>query len=154
MEPGSELELAYLAGFFDGEGCVSIGKDLNPKCSYGARHGITINVAQTSRFPLDRFHTRWGGCLIDYAQPREEWSHVWRWAIKSRAGCLKFLTEVRPYLILKGPQADLCLEFHKIASINKEWTRWKKMPKEIWDERERLYLECRALKKTVPGRDN
>lgn len=51
-------ELAWAAGFFDGEGCVSGGLKLGGSkgtSNYKARPYITLHCGQTDRYPLERF---------------------------------------------------------------------------------------------------
>lgn len=151
MERGSPEELAYLGGFFDGEGCIHIGKDEEARSSWGARHQIIVQVAQCSEFPLDRYVARWGGSIFHRGTPiKANHSLVWAWRLRKKEDTIRFCNDIRPYVILKQPQIDLCLEF--VKTMEQDYNRWNPMPKETWDARERMYNECRQLKKTVPGK--
>lgn len=48
-------ELAWAAGFFDGEGCISVGGPINP------RGRLVVTAVQADRRPLERFRTALGG---------------------------------------------------------------------------------------------
>lgn len=48
------MELAWAAGFFDGEGCISLA---NRK----TKPSLRVSVCQMDRRPLDRFHKALGG---------------------------------------------------------------------------------------------
>ncbi len=149
MEPGSHDELVYLAGFFDGEGCVSIGRATDPRAAYGARHQLLVQVAQTSRFPLDRCLRRWGGSIFEVKVDLTKCKPLWHWRLFRKEATISFCRDVRPYLLLKQAQVDLCIQFH--ALVRQKYSKWTTMPKEVWDERERLYHECRRLKLRPPG---
>jgi hypothetical protein len=54
---GSEVELAWAAGFFDGEGSVSVHRDKRP----GRRPAIRLEIEQVDDRPLFRFYVAVGG---------------------------------------------------------------------------------------------
>ena len=95
-----EYRKAYFAGFFDGEGCISL-----------VRGGPTIAVAvvQVDRAPLDLLSSTYGGKVNLHGKPAKE-SHqqAYRWQVYgSRARV--FLEDVRPYLIVKAEKTDEAL---------------------------------------------
>lgn len=98
----TDLELAYFAGFFDGEGMVAI---------YDKSSSYVVVLANTDIRPLKRAQELWGGNLS--CQPRASTKgalqDLWRWTICGRAA-RPFLEDVRPYLMLKAEQADVFLE--------------------------------------------
>ena len=153
MENGSHDELVYLGGFFDGEGCIHVGKDCDARSAHGARHQLVVQVVQTSEYPLDRYMRRWGGTIFHRTRPQKEGHNlVWAWRLFKKEGCKRFCDDILPYVIIKKPQIELCLEFTKLLMENYGYNRWNPMPKSVWDERERLYHQCMELKNTVPGR--
>ena len=98
----SPLEVAYFAGFFDGEGMVAI---------YDKSSSYRIVLANTDVRPLKRAKELWGGHL--YCQSRDTTKFalqdLWRWQLCGQeAG--GFLEDIRPYLMLKAEQADVFLE--------------------------------------------
>jgi hypothetical protein len=93
-------QIAYLAGFFDGEGSISL-----------VRGGPTIAVAavQVDRRPLDMLAMEFGGKVREMTKPtRPTHSQAYRWQVYS-ARARRFLRVVRPYLIVKADKADLVL---------------------------------------------
>jgi len=94
------MEIAYFAGLFDGEGCISI-----------VRGGPTITVAvvQVDRRPLDLLAARFGGSVMPHGKPVKETHHqAYRWQIYS-GRARDFLRTVRPYLIVKAEKTDLVM---------------------------------------------
>ncbi len=65
---GSDTERAWAAGFFDGEGSVSVHRDKRP----GRRLGISLSIEQTDIRPLERFKaaTGWHGNVVARPLPR------------------------------------------------------------------------------------
>lgn len=101
------VDLAYLAGFFDGEGCISIGKHRNNGKDFYELH---ILVAQKSRWILEWFKFNFEGKIFKHKKPegrQSEW-FTWQVAAVKAASALKVLL---PYLKLKKAEAELALKF-------------------------------------------
>ncbi|MBA7555784.1 hypothetical protein ES705_48471 [subsurface metagenome] len=109
----NELEIAYLAGLFDGEGCISV---------HTTRHRFTISLhlftdlKMTTPDPL-RFASRIFGGRVKPAFHRPNEQPMYRWSLygsKSEA----FLRAVDPYLIVKKEEANLAFSFLACRSGN------------------------------------
>jgi hypothetical protein len=112
-EAAVPLDVAYAAGFFDGEGCIHIARDR----SRGSRvrnvrvqYLLHVVVSQNDRRPLDWLCERWNGGVFVVREAQGNWAkaHAWR-AVGPTAG--RFLADVRPYLQVKAAVADNALEF-------------------------------------------
>jgi len=101
-----DAELAYLAGFFDGEGCVSI--ILNSKS--GALT-LTVSISQLDPRPLILCQKRFGGSLHRERDHRGFRTRV-SWQTSSRLA-LAALEQLRPYLIVKGEEADIGISYQR-----------------------------------------
>ena len=101
-------EVAYTAGFFDGEGCVNIARYLKRGRPY---HTLAIIFTNTDFQVLKWFQQRWGGHLTKPTQPsKPRWRpsrHLWLSAGPARPLLLAML----PYLIIKRQQVEIALEF-------------------------------------------
>lgn len=97
-------DICYAAGFFDGEGSVLIQKP-GRTCSYRLR----VSASQTTVEPIEWLRQRWGGS-VRIRKAKENRKTVWEWAITTQLA-LKFLTDVRPFLLVKREQADIAIEF-------------------------------------------
>lgn len=100
----SMQDICYAAGFFDGEGTILIGK---PTRTCGYR--LIVSATQTSIAPMEWFCPRWGG-TISKRKKRKGRRQAWNWTVTSQLA-LKFLSDVRPFLIVKAEQADIAIEF-------------------------------------------
>lgn len=105
---GTDLHPAYVAGFIDADGCISIG--LNSQ-DYGSGKGarVSVIVVQKSRISIGRLHQRYGGYFAPYTR---NGSTYHRWCAIGKLA-LEVLEEVRPYLLNKAEQADIAIEFVK-----------------------------------------
>ena len=104
------LELAYIAGLFDGEGNI---------CRQGARkshytRNISVVIGMTnpnvllwiqSKIENSRFYT--------YAEPKGKHLQVYRWALNKHEDVVDFLEALSPYLIVKHDQAKAAISFLK-----------------------------------------
>lgn len=123
---------AWAAGFFDGEGSVGVyktGKSWLTPCSVG----------NTDRASLEFLQERWGGTIYD--NPVQKGCHLpcWKWVCTDTA----FLRAIRPYLLIKGDQVDLYLEFRATVST-------ARLTPEVRARREEIVAELKELKHGVP----
>ena len=103
---------AYIAGLFDGEGCVEIG--INSKT--GVPTGISVRIALTSKGVLKELQSVLGGSLFKHNNRKpDKWKDQWYWALHS-SHALMFLRGVRPFLRIKAAVADLAIEFEENRS--------------------------------------
>ncbi len=131
----TKLETAYLAGFFDGEGSVSI----HVQPSRASRsHVLWMAVTNTDLPTLVWIKERWGGVLLPLSKHDERWQQCygleWSWG---RAGAL--LRELEPYLVTKKKAAQIGIEF----AARKRPGRYMVTPEE-WEIREDLRLAIKA----------
>ena len=110
METDSHIEpivAGYLAGFFDGEGCICLARRTD---TYLPRFMLTIEVGQVDPRPLELFKSLFGGIIrrIEPSGRRKKIFHDWRIHGKEAIKCLKILL---PYLVVKQEKADLVIRF-------------------------------------------
>lgn len=95
-----DLDTAYLAGFFDGEGCVS--------CTIYGSLSVSVGQHANSSAVLLRFQRRFGG-NIAYKQTR----NMAYWNI-SGSSAARFLEAVLPFLVVKRKQSELAIKFQSL----------------------------------------
>src|SRR5206468_1125149 len=115
----TEMEKAYAAGFFDGEGSVQISKK-------GEREFVLrITAANTNRESMLFFRGRWGGSVYE-KKPRNPRHKVsWHWQLSAQQALI-FMRDIQPYARIKQPQLDLGIEFQ---SISRRWGGRSKLQK-------------------------
>jgi hypothetical protein len=104
----SPYVIAYLAGFFDGEGSIMANHQASK--NHRDRLYITVKIGNTDIRPLQLF-TKYFGCKIQKAvNGRKKPFYFFNIGeAKSRVILEKFF----PYLIVKHKQAELALEFYR-----------------------------------------
>jgi len=146
-KPISPAHLGWFAGFFDGEGSVSI--TTGHGTSY---YMLTCSVSQTDRAPLDLFKQQFGGKVLGPYKRYEKSRHVYYW----KTDCWQaeaFLRIIEPHLIVKRERARLGIEFRKLFSsefIMPRGHQFHKFPEkreEILSLRRGYFLKMRELNK-------
>lgn len=105
------LSLEYVAGLFDGEGCISIYRVEHPKDHQRAKYQLQVAIVMREGWLLEQIQRQWGGSLR-----REDRSHlpnqapVTRWRLGDRLAT-EFLRTLEPHLRAKREQAFIALHF-------------------------------------------
>lgn len=101
FDPSTEptkVQWAYLAGFLDGEGCISA-----PARANGISHGAQITAKQKYSDPLD-----W--IMATFNVGHISGKKIHRWKVSQRQQVLWLLENILPYLTLKRDQAEAAIE--------------------------------------------
>jgi len=104
----SEIEWAYLAGLIDGEGAVNIDRTVKQQGRYTV-YRPSLSIASTTPVLIDWCYERLpNGSRYVAPQKNPRWApqHRVLWVYRA---ALHILRSVRPYLVLKGDQADIVL---------------------------------------------
>lgn len=107
------LDIRYLAGFFDGEGCV-----LFHYLKRNQRIRPEVEVAQTKLPILMEFQKRFGGSVIGPQQNNSRSKPYWRWIALSEV-CMSFLRKIEKHVTVRHPQVKLMLEYDQWKKNNK-----------------------------------
>lgn len=97
--PAEPVEVAYLAGIFDGEGSIL----------WSERHQWRLSITNTNVDLLRWLESQVGGVTRPMRRyPNRKQCYVWR--ASGRRGILSLLEAMRPYLIVKAGEADVAIE--------------------------------------------
>lgn len=106
----TETELAYTAGIIDGEGTVVIERSSDHKSAASIRYRMHLTVCIREKHLCEWLQLRFGGKLY-LAVPRSpKHADYWMWRVTC-AEAVECLSAIRPYLLLKGLQADNAIRF-------------------------------------------
>jgi len=125
---------AWAAGFFDGEGCITIDGGKLRQYSH-----VSVQVVQKARAPLDEFAGLFGGGVSS----TQNGDKCYRWRIRGRKA-VRFLEVVRPWLLVKGAQADIAFEFAKSKTKGNQ-----KLTESQINQRLQIIDRLKAAKKVV-----
>lgn len=126
-----EKLVAWAAGFFDGEGCVTVTRCVN-KPTHKSRRGkkehvsyqLVLRVGQRVRAPLETLQEVFGGTITPHMKCAELY---WKWSSYG-ADAPKVLAELLPLLRVKREAALLAIEFSKTVGM---WRGTKGRPPEV-----------------------
>lgn len=123
----------WAAGFFDGEGSVSVLRRVRGGF---IEHMLAVAVGQNDQRPLLALRDEYGGSQCNSKTP----SGCWRWRIHG-GQAEAFLRRIRPYSIVKAEQIDLALEIR--ALVGKPGSR---VPLAVWEKKEAIWKRLMAVK--------
>jgi hypothetical protein len=107
LVPGRELSAQYLAGLFDGEGCIGVYKRTSPRKDYTFKLTISNNYVPI----LNKIKSDWAGSIfIDDKCPAWYCSHT-----KAK----EFINFIIPFSIIKTEQLNLSLQYFYLKEIYK-----------------------------------
>jgi len=129
--------LYYLAGFFDGEGCISIlkykKKDWNPS------YFLQVQIGQKYGSILDWVKENYGGNV--YKKRDQTW-------IMTNHKAYEFIKLIAPHLKYKKPQAELAIKFYEERILGAK-RKHASQPHSIEEiaKREEMLVEMKTLKR-------
>jgi len=102
----------YLAGFFDGEGCIDVQRMYAAgkfKSRFYVRPRVRISQTVTSRIVLDGLCERFGGHMSIRKHGKGKQRDSVSWELLNDANMRSIIEVMLPHLILKREQAKLAL---------------------------------------------
>jgi len=110
MKPNKDdALLAYIAGFFDGEGSVVILSRLQER-SKNPTYSLIVSIANTVLKPLRMLHSVYGGVMHKAGKVVPRQKQVYHWRLNGKRAA-DFLTDIRHFLIIKKRQALIGIDF-------------------------------------------
>ena len=106
MSLNSQIFLAYIAGFLDGDGSIYVRAKPNTSYRYGyqiAPYVVFFQSTSEAKFP-DLMKQ------IGFGKMRVRNDGMYEYTIGKHEELVKFLTDIMPFLFLKREQAKLMLE--------------------------------------------
>ena len=150
-----KLDIRYLAGLMDGEGCIAIRlrKDMpkNPRNSYM----LVVQISMTHEGVISAIKKSAGGAMSEIKWHRRMSNRpAYQWRLYSNAAA-EFLEKCLPYLIVKKDEALLGISFQKHMNeyLNKTRSLTQERQEEVWAYRESVYWTMRNLKKVSGALD-
>lgn len=148
-----DLDIRYVAGLFDGEGWVTLGKtNLAKRYHYSdgyVRYQLHVGIAMVHKPLIERLHQTFGG-HIAYTARQERQSDKTRGSFKWGLASLpaaEFLAKIEPHLICKREEALIGIEFQKHVRAHTNDFRYRpEMRDGLYAERDDFITRLRAYK--------
>jgi hypothetical protein len=132
-------EWAYLAGLFDGEGCLKV---VLRKRKKSAAFQLNLDICNTHRGVLDWVHKKLGGGVLYSTERSGKERRKFNWTLGSAPNMRHVLKGMLPFLLVKQQQALLAIAFlEKIRPQNN--TRGRLLSKKEVRVRRQLLLALR-----------
>jgi len=141
------LTKEYIAGFFDGEGCIRINKWFRKRGSkFGGCYDYTLGTKLTNsnRMVLDECKTLYGGFIGEVEDKRKStYKKKYAWELKSN-DAVKLLRDILPLLLVKRQEAALAIYFQAYKKSLKGMDYTSYVEQLRW--RDDCFVEMRNLK--------
>ncbi len=134
----NKIDLAYIAGFIDGEGCIGILK--RQRKNFSPEYHIYVSVGQKDAQILDWLAKNYSGAIHHV---KRDGSYMWNLSYNN---AYNFLKQILPYLKYKKPQAQLALSFYEQTDHRGKGMGGRLTQPEI-NRREELLLKLKSLKR-------
>ena len=131
MKTLSDREIGYLAGFFDGEGCVSIDQHIHTKRGIAGLRTFSINVriSNVNLEVLEWFQSLVGGHIYTHDKPKGNRKPNWQIYLSGKPAKQLF-DAIEPFVIVKRRQIALVREFYVLQGKRVPQARaalWERM---------------------------
>lgn len=141
IETWTDTELAYLAGFVDGEGTIAIYNLDEAHYRKEINIHYVLQIVNTNREAIDWVNKKFGGSIRAW-KIEKPW-HKQRFACMfGRRRAAYIIEKILPYLIIKKKQAEIFLECGKTIYFHGEVLK-----KDAIDKRMKLVAEMKELNK-------
>ena len=139
--------LPWVAGFFDGEGCVSVLRSSRANHN-DYNHRLFVSLTQQDNRALIQVKDRFGGSLLcdqNRGQTGGYKRHlIWRWRAHNSTA-YDFLQTIAPYCMVKDRQVTLALEWPEpyVSYVGRP------VPRHVWTKRNEIMLALKEARQSV-----
>lgn len=139
----------YIAGFFDGEGCIS-SQEYWERGKYEKypRINLQISITNTNKEVLNLIRGVFGGTVRSHGKKKRNHKKCYDWKLCGKEKMRVFLTSILPYLVVKKEDAELGLKF--IETLREENLGCVPLTVDIHKLRYEIHLALRKRKPTAP----
>lgn len=130
------LEPQYLAGLFDGEGCVSLAR--------GRGNWIRqLHVGITWQPTVEQIKQQYGGNIYTPNKQKDSHKQTHTWIVTRKRDIVKFLGDILPYLHEKKEQAEI---MHRLCLYPNMYHLYGKDKIDLMKEHEWSFQRLKELK--------
>ena len=133
-------DVIYLAGLFDGEGCIFVSRQ-----NSGRSHYLGVTITNTNVGVLKLAKRMFGGSIRQNSDSRKHRTTSWVWRIVSNQA-ENALKTLLPYLRIKRQEAELALDFQKLLHATFVFHRKIGISTDVIAQRDAYYWALRECK--------
>lgn len=141
------IDIRYMAGLFDGEGCISLVKQARANSPLPI-YSVRVVIAMTHKPTIKAIHGQFGGIYSERKGTginRNAFSVMW-----ANRKAIPMLAALLPYLQIKREEAVIAMDFlNRLSSVGTSF--WRKASQAEIDlllaERETIRIKLAALKR-------
>lgn len=111
-----QLFASYAAGFFDGEGHITIRR-ANQYLGGTPSYRCCIGATNRDEFVLQMLQATYGGKIYSKVRYSPAHNQAYEWFLQNTEEVRAFLTDIEPYCLIKVPQVRLGLEFLSLGKM-------------------------------------
>lgn len=109
-----KADIYYLAGLFDGEGCVTLGKANN---NYTPTYHLNVNIVNTNEALIRWVHSVVGkGGVSQKTRENDHWKDCFTWKVNGEHA-VEFIKRIYPYLKVKKAQAEIAIKYGETIKL-------------------------------------
>lgn len=141
----SQIDIAWAAGLFEGEGCIFTNKEYD-KRDNKSRYRERLVLVSTDEDVVKKFHSIVGGNTVSGPNIREDRPNekpTWRWNVSSKSDVERILNLFLPYLGIRRKERAL-LALERINARPESWVRERCSPLGRRDSEETLQKKRKA----------
>jgi hypothetical protein len=140
----SAIDVAYMAGLIDGEGCIHISRDNKNGHVY---YTLILTIANSDPRMLLWIEERFGGKVVPKTRCKSNRLQAWAWSVVSREAetVLRLITT---YLVSKKDQAELALRFRD-SFVNVPVHKGRRVPDNVVQFRVSCFDEIKRMKRDI-----
>lgn len=144
MNEMSDVELAWLAGLVDSEGCIHSRPSGRIEKGDTLPYRMQLKIAMCHRETVERAQAIVGlGTVGKYEyKGRPKWRTSWSWSVYGWRA-IELLNLLVPYMVTKGEEAEQALRWIDLEERHNQGTPWEDMLTEF----EEIDQNLRALKR-------
>ena len=143
----TELDKAYLAGIFDGEGCVGYYNATPTSSKRPAYHHAAVIITMTDPRIIQWVKEITGLGKVSSSIKTKPRRTAYSWCIGKKTDVIAFLSIIRPYLKLKGDQVDVLLAHFALEADYVQ--RHGSVTPEIVESRQQITDTLKRMKRDI-----
>lgn len=146
-----QIQWAYFAGLFDGEGSVTIAQVTRKTDTRSCKAGQTLTntslrISNNNPIPLLELEEKFGGRVRFHSPSRNE---SWVWIVNGHKA-VEFAKGILPYTRIKSGQLEIYIAFHALKRRKAEGT--KKLTTDELAKRRAMIRELDRVRKAEGGK--